>query len=120
MSSYQTTEMQYLDNAMLVPFHQITLVLIFLSLFKSSLVIVDPTAEEEDLAAGALTIVTDEEGNLCSVYKPGTVSYGRMGTHSYGSLVNILISTLPLKILLYISSCFVRNSAQYWFNCLCI
>ncbi|KAJ6658270.1 hypothetical protein lerEdw1_020542 [Lerista edwardsae] len=36
-----------------------------------SLVIVDPTAEEEDLATGALTIVTDEEGNLCSVYKPG-------------------------------------------------
>ncbi|XP_062975059.1 exosome complex component RRP43 [Elgaria multicarinata webbii] len=35
------------------------------------LVIVDPTAEEEDLATGTLTIVTDEEGNLCSVYKPG-------------------------------------------------
>ncbi|XP_066474117.1 exosome complex component RRP43 [Tiliqua scincoides] len=36
-----------------------------------SLVIVDPTTEEEDLATGVLTIVTDEEGNLCSVYKPG-------------------------------------------------
>lgn len=57
---------------MLVPFHKIT-PLFLLSLFKSSLVIVDPTAEEEDLATGALTIVTDEEGNLCSVYKPGTV-----------------------------------------------
>ncbi|KAJ7316138.1 hypothetical protein JRQ81_002300 [Phrynocephalus forsythii] len=36
-----------------------------------SLVIVDPTAEEEDLSTGMLTIVTDEEGKLCSVYKPG-------------------------------------------------
>ncbi|XP_015284487.1 PREDICTED: exosome complex component RRP43 [Gekko japonicus] len=36
-----------------------------------SLVIVDPTAEEEDLATGTVTIVTDEEGKLCSVHKPG-------------------------------------------------
>ncbi|XP_048358539.1 exosome complex component RRP43 [Sphaerodactylus townsendi] len=38
-----------------------------------SLVIVDPTLEEEDLATGTVTIVTDEDGKLCSVHKPGTV-----------------------------------------------
>ncbi|XP_028568453.2 exosome complex component RRP43 [Podarcis muralis] len=36
-----------------------------------TVILVDPTAEEEDLATGNLTIVTDEEGKLCSVYKPG-------------------------------------------------
>ncbi|XP_054859022.1 exosome complex component RRP43 [Eublepharis macularius] len=36
-----------------------------------SLLIVDPTAEEEDLATGTVTIVTDEEGKLCAVHKPG-------------------------------------------------
>lgn len=40
--------------------------------FTSTLLIVDPTAEEEDLATGTVTIVTDEEGRLCSVHKPGT------------------------------------------------
>ncbi|XP_064497447.1 exosome complex component RRP43-like [Pseudopipra pipra] len=34
-------------------------------------VLVDPTAEEEDLATGTVTIVTDEDGRLCSVHKPG-------------------------------------------------
>lgn len=33
--------------------------------------VVDPTAEEEDLASGTLTIVTIEDDKLCSVHKPG-------------------------------------------------
>lgn len=43
--------------------------------FTSTLLIVDPTAEEEDLATGTVTIVTDEEGRLCSVHKPGTSKF---------------------------------------------
>lgn len=43
--------------------------------FTSTLLIVDPTAEEEDLATGTVTIVTDEEGRLCSVHKPGTCKF---------------------------------------------
>ncbi|NXC34732.1 EXOS8 protein, partial [Campylorhamphus procurvoides] len=41
------------------------------AIFDDTLLIVDPTAEEEDLATGTVTIVTDEEGRLCSVHKPG-------------------------------------------------
>ncbi|XP_027746688.1 exosome complex component RRP43 isoform X3 [Empidonax traillii] len=41
------------------------------AIFDDTLLIVDPTAEEEDLAAGTVTVVTDEEGRLCSVHKPG-------------------------------------------------
>ncbi|KAF2973807.1 hypothetical protein EK904_004649 [Melospiza melodia maxima] len=41
------------------------------AVFDDTLLIVDPTAEEEDLATGTVTIVTDEEGRLCSVHKPG-------------------------------------------------
>ncbi|XP_042305688.1 exosome complex component RRP43 [Sceloporus undulatus] len=36
-----------------------------------TVMVVDPTAEEEDLATGVITVVTDEEGKLCSVHKPG-------------------------------------------------
>lgn len=37
----------------------------------STLLIVDPTGEEERLAAGALTVVMDEAGRLCCLHKPG-------------------------------------------------
>lgn len=43
--------------------------------FTSTLLIVDPTAEEEELATGTVTIVTDDEGRLCSVHKPGTSKF---------------------------------------------
>ncbi|XP_067348317.1 exosome complex component RRP43 isoform X2 [Channa argus] len=39
-----------------------------------SILIVDPTAEEESLSTAQLTVVTDEEGRLCSVHKPGGTS----------------------------------------------
>ncbi|XP_038134735.1 exosome complex component RRP43 [Cyprinodon tularosa] len=39
--------------------------------FDDSILIVDPTAEEESLSTAHLTVVTDEEGRLCSVHKPG-------------------------------------------------
>lgn len=39
--------------------------------FCSSILIVDPTSEEESLSTAQLTVVTDEEGRLCSVHKPG-------------------------------------------------
>lgn len=38
---------------------------------RSSILIVDPTAEEESLSTAQLTVVTDEEGRLCAVHKPG-------------------------------------------------
>ncbi|NXA51700.1 EXOS8 protein, partial [Nothocercus julius] len=41
------------------------------AIFDDTLLIVDPTVEEEDLATGTVTVVTDEEGRLCSVHKPG-------------------------------------------------
>ncbi|XP_017684066.1 PREDICTED: exosome complex component RRP43-like [Lepidothrix coronata] len=41
------------------------------AVFDDTVLIVDPTAEEEDLATGTVTIVTDEESRLCSVHKPG-------------------------------------------------
>ncbi|XP_050793238.1 exosome complex component RRP43 isoform X2 [Gopherus flavomarginatus] len=40
------------------------------AVFDDTILIVDPTAEEEDLATGTVTIVMDEEGRLCSVHKP--------------------------------------------------
>ncbi|PWA23139.1 hypothetical protein CCH79_00002315 [Gambusia affinis] len=42
--------------------------------FDDSILIVDPTAEEESLSTAHLTVVTDEEGRLCSVHKPGGTS----------------------------------------------
>lgn len=39
---------------------------------NSTLLIVDPTEEEEHLATGTLTVVMDEEGKLCCLHKPGT------------------------------------------------
>uniref|UniRef100_A0A3Q3QLM3 Ribosomal RNA-processing protein 43 n=1 Tax=Monopterus albus TaxID=43700 RepID=A0A3Q3QLM3_MONAL len=42
--------------------------------FDDSILIVDPTAEEESLSTAHLTVVTDEEDRLCSVHKPGGTS----------------------------------------------
>uniref|UniRef100_A0A3B4AYZ6 Ribosomal RNA-processing protein 43 n=1 Tax=Periophthalmus magnuspinnatus TaxID=409849 RepID=A0A3B4AYZ6_9GOBI len=40
--------------------------------FDRSIMIVDPTAEEESLLTAQLTVVTDEHERLCSVHKPGS------------------------------------------------
>lgn len=37
----------------------------------SSILLVDPTAEEESLLTSQLTVVTDEAARLCAVHKPG-------------------------------------------------
>ncbi|KAK9536554.1 hypothetical protein VZT92_006327 [Zoarces viviparus] len=42
--------------------------------FDDSILIVDPTAEEESLSTAHLTVVTDEEDRLCIVHKPGGTS----------------------------------------------
>ncbi|KAK5918064.1 hypothetical protein CgunFtcFv8_002863 [Champsocephalus gunnari] len=39
--------------------------------FDDSILIVDPTAEEEGLSTSHLTVVTDEKERLCVVHKPG-------------------------------------------------
>ncbi|XP_056140635.1 exosome complex component RRP43 [Lampris incognitus] len=44
------------------------------SVFDNSSLTVDPTAEEENFSTAHLTVVVDEEGRLCSVYKPGGTS----------------------------------------------
>lgn len=44
------------------------------AVFDNSILIVDPTAEEESLSTAKLTVVTDEEDRLCSVHKPGGTS----------------------------------------------
>ncbi|XP_054442546.1 exosome complex component RRP43 [Pteronotus mesoamericanus] len=41
------------------------------AVFDDTLLVVDPTGEEERLATGALTVVTDEAGRLCCLHKPG-------------------------------------------------
>ncbi|XP_041864333.1 exosome complex component RRP43 [Melanotaenia boesemani] len=42
--------------------------------FDDSILILDPTAEEETLSTAQLTVVTDEDDRLCSVHKPGGTS----------------------------------------------
>ncbi|PIK47576.1 putative exosome complex component RRP43 [Apostichopus japonicus] len=39
--------------------------------FDDSILLADPTKEEETMATGVVTIVTTEDGNLCAVHKPG-------------------------------------------------
>uniref|UniRef100_A0A6I8PDV2 Ribosomal RNA-processing protein 43 n=1 Tax=Ornithorhynchus anatinus TaxID=9258 RepID=A0A6I8PDV2_ORNAN len=41
------------------------------AIFDNTILIVDPTGEEENLATGTLTVVMDEEGKLCCLHKPG-------------------------------------------------
>ncbi|XP_023570796.1 exosome complex component RRP43 isoform X3 [Octodon degus] len=41
------------------------------AVFDDTLLIVDPTGEEERLATGTLTVVMDEEGRLSCLHKPG-------------------------------------------------
>ncbi|XP_029458590.1 exosome complex component RRP43 isoform X1 [Rhinatrema bivittatum] len=41
------------------------------AIFDDTLLLVDPTAEEETLATGTITIVTDEDDRLCVLRKPG-------------------------------------------------
>ncbi|XP_034034170.1 exosome complex component RRP43 [Thalassophryne amazonica] len=43
-------------------------------LFDDSVLIVDPTADEETLSTARLTVVMNEDGTLCSVHKPGGTS----------------------------------------------
>ncbi|KAM6985194.1 exosome complex component RRP43 [Aplochiton taeniatus] len=44
------------------------------AVFDDSIVIVDPTAEEEGLSTSTFTVVTDEKDRLCSLHKPGGTS----------------------------------------------
>lgn len=44
------------------------------AVFDDSIVIVDPTAEEEGLSSSTFTVVTDEKDRLCSLHKPGGTS----------------------------------------------
>ncbi|XP_067290241.1 exosome complex component RRP43 [Pseudorasbora parva] len=41
------------------------------AVFDDSIIIVDPTAEEESLSTALMTVVTDEEERLCALHKPG-------------------------------------------------
>ncbi|KAM8976214.1 exosome complex component RRP43 [Pelodytes ibericus] len=41
------------------------------AVFDDTYILVDPTGEEESLATGLMTIVTDEEERLCTIRKPG-------------------------------------------------
>ncbi|KAM3934378.1 exosome complex component RRP43 [Leptodactylus fuscus] len=45
------------------------------AVFDDTYILVDPTDEEESLATGLLTIVTDEDGKLCTIRKPGGSSF---------------------------------------------
>ncbi|KAG5844651.1 hypothetical protein ANANG_G00164750 [Anguilla anguilla] len=44
------------------------------AVFDDSIVIVDPTAEEETLSTAMMTVVTDENETLCMLHKPGGTS----------------------------------------------
>ncbi|XP_028655112.2 exosome complex component RRP43 isoform X1 [Erpetoichthys calabaricus] len=41
------------------------------AVFDNSILIVDPTSDEENLSTGFITVVIDEEEKLCTVHKPG-------------------------------------------------
>lgn len=41
------------------------------AIIDDTIIIVDPTGEEENLATGMLTIVTDEDDRLCTIHKSG-------------------------------------------------
>ncbi|XP_076129678.1 exosome complex component RRP43 [Alosa pseudoharengus] len=41
------------------------------AVFDNTIIIVDPTADEESLATAVMTLVIDEEGRLCTAHKPG-------------------------------------------------
>ncbi|XP_061608333.1 exosome complex component RRP43 isoform X2 [Phyllopteryx taeniolatus] len=58
--------------------------------FDESILMADPTAEEEQLATARLTVVTDEEGRLCSMHKPG-------GTSLSGEKLQELISQATVR-----------------------
>uniref|UniRef100_A0A3B3DJ70 Ribosomal RNA-processing protein 43 n=1 Tax=Oryzias melastigma TaxID=30732 RepID=A0A3B3DJ70_ORYME len=44
------------------------------SIIENSILIVDPTADEESLSTARLSVVTDEDDRLCSLHKPGGTS----------------------------------------------
>ncbi|KAK1800370.1 hypothetical protein P4O66_005600 [Electrophorus voltai] len=44
------------------------------AVFDDTVIIVDPTAEEESLCRALLTAVTDEDDQLCALHKPGGIS----------------------------------------------
>ncbi|XP_036380922.1 exosome complex component RRP43 [Megalops cyprinoides] len=44
------------------------------AVFDDSIVIVDPTSEEESLSTSMMTVVTDEDDRLCTLHKPGGTS----------------------------------------------
>ncbi|XP_073439354.1 exosome complex component RRP43 isoform X2 [Dendrobates tinctorius] len=46
------------------------------AVFDDIYIIVDPTGEEERFATGLLTVVTDEDGKLCTIRKPGKMTCG--------------------------------------------
>uniref|UniRef100_A0A8K9UKW5 Exoribonuclease phosphorolytic domain-containing protein n=1 Tax=Oncorhynchus mykiss TaxID=8022 RepID=A0A8K9UKW5_ONCMY len=48
-----------------------SLSIVVVSVLCSSILVVDPTAEEESLCTSTITVVTDEEEGLCAPHKPG-------------------------------------------------
>ncbi|XP_050793237.1 exosome complex component RRP43 isoform X1 [Gopherus flavomarginatus] len=67
------------------------------AVFDDTILIVDPTAEEEDLATGTVTIVMDEEGRLCSVHKPAIRSSISRTVHA-GALFGFGTALPPVLI----------------------
>nr|XP_054754767.1 exosome complex component RRP43-like [Lytechinus pictus] len=41
------------------------------SVFDDSILLVDPTVEEEDLATGLMTVIVNQDGRICNIHKPG-------------------------------------------------
>ncbi|XP_077402684.1 exosome complex component RRP43 isoform X1 [Vanacampus margaritifer] len=58
--------------------------------FDEAILLADPTAEEERLATARLTVVTNEDGRVCSVHKPG-------GTPLSGEKLQELISRAAVR-----------------------
>lgn len=53
---------------------------LYISFFlNSTIIIVDPTVEEENLSTGMITVVTDEDEKLCAVHKPGRYTVTTLG-----------------------------------------
>ena len=43
--------------------------------FYSDVLIADPTSEEEELSKGSITVVTQEDGKMCLLEKPGEIIF---------------------------------------------
>ncbi|XP_072118990.1 exosome complex component RRP43 isoform X3 [Mobula birostris] len=71
------------------------------AIFDNTIFIVDPTAEEEALSSGMVTIVIDEEDRLCAVHKPGSTTGTTTNHHANFNEEGLVETTCDIAIHVY-------------------